>query len=149
MKVIRISHFTTKGIDVKKISRPKPTIDQPLEQVKITKTSRGIRHRLSVKLNLKEVTATYRTPIKPLKKKGIPKNQKKLGKIERERQVLNAEASYAAKPQASKSSFLEKVIQREAAFFRELYQNGRIEMEDENPSSGGSNQESWERLLQA
>lgn len=123
----RINHFTTKQIDINQVTRPNPRPIQPIEERVNKPRKLEPRSSLAVKLNLASNFSTYQ-----LSKiiKSTPTPRPKPIKPTKERIIIRTESKYAGKPEKKVSNLLNKIIESEAYFFRQLSENGSSKMEN-------------------
>lgn len=122
----RVSHFITNNLQINSINRPVPK--KCVESV-IEKTNKAADSRASLanKLNLKfKSTKSRRFFGQKVKKVNGESKPLIKRKILAERQLVSGESKYAAKPEKSTSTLLQKVIKYEVELFRKNGLKGRV-----------------------
>lgn len=141
---VRVSHFSTKNIEITNLTRPVPQKVTTASNTSLKKNESNTRQSLAKKLNLDNVFCTYKveksTKTTPV---STPKKRENIGvtKANIERKAISVEARYAAQPRAQTSTVINNLIQLEASVFRSLADNGGSEMEDGIPGGWGPNPE--------
>lgn len=119
----RVSHFTTKQIEVNQLTRPSPQVVRPAPLKSCRKnldSRRSLARRIGIQIKVvigKQKRPSTRQPRPTAQKKGSSKSA-------RERSGLVKESNYAAQPKEKKSELIEEIIRLEAAVFRHLKQHG-------------------------
>lgn len=99
----RISHFTTRSIEVNEITRPQPEI-----------TKNIVKNKPTSRLNpASQVNQANRV-------KRIGKPEKKPVGVKLERLLLKTEADYASNPKKRHSEIVQAIIDQEVARFRSI-----------------------------